>query len=113
MMLKFGRPVLVLAAALTFAAASVPSFAQAQGYYPGGWGGGGYYGGGYYGGGYYGAGCGCAPPPPPPPPCCAPPPCCVYGAGYPGGGYPGGYPGSPVIYGTNGSVGYGRGYYGY
>jgi hypothetical protein len=34
MMLKFGRPVVVLAAALTFSAASMPSFAHAQGYGP-------------------------------------------------------------------------------
>jgi hypothetical protein len=114
MMLKFGRGVVVLTAALTLVAASIPSFAEAQGYGPAGgwgggpWGGGGYYGAGYNGTGYYGAGCGCAPPPPPP--CCLPPPrpCCVYGGGY----YPDPVWAEPGGWGGPGRGGYGRGGYG-
>jgi hypothetical protein len=101
MMLKFGRIAAVSAAALTLAAATVPSRAEAFGYYPNGYG----YGPVAYGGGYsYGGLCGCQvyvpPPPPPPPPCCryAPPPCCAYDGGWNRGGYGGG--------------GYGGGYYG-
>ena len=78
MMLKFGRMAVVSTAVLALAAATIPSRAEADGYYRGGYGRGGYgYGGGYYAGG------GCCQvyvPPPPPPPCCrvyAPPPCCV------------------------------------
>jgi hypothetical protein len=110
MMLKLGRIAIVLTAALTFAAASIPSYAEAQGYGPaGGWGRGAWGGGGYWGGGGWNnvgwGGCGCQVwVPPPPPPCCAPPPCCVYG----GGGDP--------IWRENGGWsgrGYGGGYYGY
>ena len=102
MMLKFGRLAAVCAAALTLAAATIPSRAEAFGYYPNGYS----YGPVAYGGGYsYGGLCGCQvyvpPPPPPPPPCCrvyAPPPCCAYDGGWNRGGY--------------GHGGYGGGYYG-
>jgi hypothetical protein len=104
MLLKLRRITAVLAAALTFAAASIPTNVHAQGYYGfgpgyagvgwgrGAWGGGPYYGGG---GGWYnagwggGGGCGCCcrvyVPPPPPPPCC----CCGgwRGARWGGGGW--------------------------
>jgi hypothetical protein len=107
MLLKLRRITAVLAAALTFAAASIPTNAGAQGYYgygPAYVGAGGYgrgaWGGPYGAGGWDNAGwggCGCCcrvyvPPPPPPPPCC----CC---GGYGGVGY--------------GGVGYGYGYGGY
>src|SRR5215468_4483274 len=102
MLQRLRRITAVLAAALTFAAASVPTTVQAQGYYgygPGyagagwgrGWGGGPYYGGGYRAAGWGGGGCGCCcrvvlpPPPPPPPPCC----CCGGGGVRWGGGYGG------------------------
>jgi hypothetical protein len=108
MMLKFGRIAVVSTAALTLAAAIIPSSAEAYDYYPGGYGAVG------YGGGYYGGGCGCQVyiPPPPPPPCCrvyTPPPCCAYGGGwgrgaYYGGGY-GGYYGA-AAYGGGGYGGY-------
>ncbi len=100
MMLKFGRIAVVSTAVLTLAAATIPSKAEAFGFFPGGYGPV-----GYGGGGSYGGGCGCQVyVPPPPPPCCrvyAPPPCCVYGGGgwdrggygYYGGGYGGGYGG--------------------
>ena len=105
MMLKLGRIAVVSAAALTLAAASIPTKAQAFGFLApaiiasaiigagsGAWGGAraccDYGGGGYAYGGY---GC-CVQVPPPPP-------CCYYGGGWGGGrGYYGG--------------GYG-GYYGY
>ena len=112
MMLKLGRIAVVSTAALTLAAATIPTKAEAFGFllapallgsaFLGAVGsGGGYYGGG---GGYYGGGC-CqvyAPPPPPP--------CCVYGGdgdwsepgGWSGQGYRRGYGG--------GYGGYGRGY---
>ena len=113
MMLKLGRIAVVSMAAFTFAAATIPTKAEAFGFllapallgsaFLGAVGsGGGYYGGG---GGYYGAGCCQVYAPPPPPPCCQvyvpppPPPCCVYGGGWGrggyggyGGGYGGGYP---------------------
>jgi hypothetical protein len=65
MMLKLGRIAVVSTAALKFAAATIPTKAEASaGFIPGaygpvGYGGGGYYGGGYRGdyggyGGYYG-----------------------------------------------------------
>src|SRR5215510_3179719 len=92
MLQRLRRITAVLAAALTFAAASIPTTVQAQGYYGygpgyggvgwgrGAWGGGSYYGGGWNNAGWGGGGCGCCcrvyVPPPPPPPCC----CC-------GGGY--------------------------
>jgi hypothetical protein len=110
MMLKFGRVVVVSTAALALAAATIPSKAEASGYFPGGYGAVGYGGGGYYGSG---SGCGCqAYVPPPPPPCCrvyAPPPrpCCVYGNGWDRGGYYGGG------YGVGYDGGYGNGYGGY
>ena len=107
MMLKFGRIALVSTAALTLAAAIIPSKAEAFLYYPGG------YGAVAYGGaGYYGGGCGCqvyVPPPPPPPPCCR-----VYGPqplGYGGGYYGGGYGGGYGAYG-GGGYGYNGGGYG-
>jgi hypothetical protein len=100
MMLKFGRIAVVSTAALTFAAATIPTKAEAadlfipRGHGPVAYG---------------GAGCGCQVwVPPPPPPCCAPPPCCVYGGGYGGGGYGGGGYGG----GGYGGVGYGGGGYG-
>jgi hypothetical protein len=113
MMLKLGR----IAAALTIAAASIPTNAGAADLFvPRGRGPV-----AYGGGGYYGAGC-CAPPPPPPccqvyapppPPCCQvyvppppPPPCCVYDGGWGGGYYAG-------AYGSYSSGGYGGGYYDY
>ena len=74
MMLKLGRIAVVSTAALTLAAATIPTKAEAFG-----WG-----------------GCGCQVAPPPccqvyvPPP---PPPCCVYGGGWGRGGYGGGYGG--------------------
>jgi hypothetical protein len=78
MMLKFGRIAVVSTAALTLAAATIPSKAEAFGFFPGGYGPVGW-------GGGYGGGCGCQVyVPPPPPPCCrvyVPPPCCVYGGG--------------------------------
>src|SRR5258708_16705255 len=100
MMLKLGKIAVVSTAALTLAAATIPTKAEAFGFllapallgsaFLGAVGsGGGYYGGG---GGYYGGGCCQVAPPPccqvyvPPPP---PPPCCVYGGGS-GGGYCGG-----------------------
>lgn len=99
----------VLTAALTLAAASIPTNVKAQGYGygpayvgAGGWARGAWdEGGPYGGGGWYnagGGGCGCCcrvrvPPPPPPPPCC----CC---GGYGGVGYGGG------VYGGYGGVGY-------
>src|SRR5258705_9098261 len=99
MMLKLGRIAVVSTAALTLAAATIPTKAEAFDFllapallgsaFLGAVGsGGGYYGGG---GGYYGGGCCQVAPPPccqvyvPPPP---PPPCCVYGGGY-GDGYGG------------------------
>src|SRR5450631_298404 len=108
MMLKLSRIAVVSTAALTLAAATIPTKAEAFGFllapallgsaFLGAVGsGGGYYGGG---GGYYGGGC-CqvyAPPPPPP--------CCVYGGGY-GGGYGGDYGGG---YGGGYGRGYGGGY---
>ena len=94
MMLKFGRIAVASTAALTLAAATIPTKAEAFGW-----------------GSWDGCGCQVAPPPccqvyvpPPPPPCCrvyAPPPCCGYGGGWDRGGYGSGYGG-----------GYG-GYYGY
>ena len=114
MLLKLRRITAVLTAALTLAAASIPTNVEAQGFYgpgyvgAGGWGRGAWDGGGGWGGGGWG-GCGCCcrrvwvPPPPPPPPCC-----CCGGYGYGGGGYGGvGYGG--VGYG---GVGYGGGGYG-
>src|SRR5258708_10994171 len=103
MMLKLGRIAVVSTAALTLAAATIPTKAEAFGFllapallgsaFLGAVGsGGGYYGGG---GGYYGGGCCQVAPPPccqvyvPPPP---PPPCCVYGGGY-GGRYGRGFGG--------------------
>ncbi len=107
MMLKFGRIAVVSAAVLALAAATIPSRAEADGYYRGGYGpvGNGYRSGGYYAGG---GGCGCQAyvPPPPPPPCCrvyAPQPCCGYGGGWDRGGY----------YGAGYGGGYGGGYDGY
>jgi hypothetical protein len=109
MMLKFGRIAVVSATVLALAAAAIPSRAEADGYYRGGYG---PVGNGYRSGGYYAAerGCGCQayvpPPPPPPPPCCrvyAPPPCCVYGGGWDRGSY----------YGAGYGGGYDGGYYGY
>jgi hypothetical protein len=95
MMLKLGRIAVVSTAALTLAAATIPTKAEAadlfipRGHGPVAYG---------------GAGCGCQVwVPPPPPPCCAPPPCCVYGGGYGGVGYGGG---------GYGRVGYGGGGYG-
>src|SRR5712664_3718002 len=101
MLLKLRRITAVLAAALTLAAASIPTNAEAQGFYgPGYVGAGGWGGGGWDNAGWGGCGCCCrrvwVPPPPPPPPCY----CC---GGYGGGGYGG------VGYGGGG---YGRGYYG-
>jgi len=104
MMPKFGRIAVVSTAVLTFAAATVPTKADAFGFLlapaligsaiigagAGAWGGG-PYGGGPYAGGSYGCCQVWAPPPPPPPP-----PCCYYGGqgwgrgGYGGGGYGGG-----------------------
>ena len=100
MMLKSGRIAVVSTAALTLAAATIPTKAEAFGFLApviigsaiigagsGAWGGGGAYGGGgyAYGGGYGGYGC-CVQVPPPPPP-----PCCYYGGGWGGGrGYYGG-----------------------
>jgi hypothetical protein len=88
MMLKLGRIAVVSMAAFTFAAATIPTKAEAFGFllapallgsaFLGALG---------SGGGYYGGGC-CqvyAPPPPPP--------CCVYGGGWGRGGYGGGYGG--------------------
>jgi hypothetical protein len=90
MMLKLGRIAVVSTAALTLAAATIPTKAEAadlfipRGHGPVAYG---------------GAGCCQVRVPPPPPPCCAPPPCCVYGGvGYGGVGY--------------GGVGYGGGGYG-
>ena len=106
MMLKFSRIALVSTAALTLAAAIIPSKAEAFVYYPGG------YGPVAYGGvGYYGGGCGCQVyvPPPPPPPCCrvyGPQPWGVYGGGWDRGSYYGGG------YGGYNGGGY-RGYDGY
>jgi hypothetical protein len=91
MMLKLGRIAVVSTVALSLAAATIPTKAEAFGfllapvligsafigagaYGSGAWGGGGAYGGEVYGGGPYGGGGDCcrvwAPPPPPPPPCC-------------------------------------------
>jgi hypothetical protein len=123
MMLKLGRIAVVSTAALTLAAATIPTKAEAFGFllapaligsaFLGTLGSGdGYYGGG---GGYYGGGC-CQVASPPccqvyvPPP---PPPCCVYGGGYRGrygGGYRGGYGGG---YAGGYDGGYGGGYGGY
>jgi hypothetical protein len=107
MLLKLRRLTAVLAAALTLAAASIPTNAEAQGYYGPGYGGPAYVGAGDWGRGAWGGdgpwrgggwdnagwgGCGCCcrrvwvPPPPPPPP----PRCCCCG-GYGGVGYGGGY----------------------
>jgi hypothetical protein len=104
MMLKFGRIAVVSTAALTFAAATIPTKAEAadlfipRGHGPVAYG---------------GAGCGCQVwVPPPPPPCCAPPPCCVYGGGYGGGGYGGVGYGGGYGGGGYGGVGYGGGGYG-
>jgi hypothetical protein len=72
MLLKLRRITAVLTAALTLAAASIPTNVEAQG-----WGGG-----GWDNAGWGGCGCCCRPPPPPPPPCC-----CCGGYGYGGGGY--------------------------
>jgi hypothetical protein len=90
MMLKLGRIAVVSTAALTFAAATIPTKAEAadlfipRGHGPVAYG---------------GAGCCQVRVPPPPPPCCAPPPCCVYGGGYGGGGYGGvGYGGGVRVY---------------
>jgi hypothetical protein len=89
MLLRLSRIVAVLAAALAFAATSVPTNAEAHGFLldpallgtggwgPGAWGGGPGWGGGGWndvgsGGGYWGGcGCGCCQVwvPPPPPPC--------------------------------------------
>src|SRR4051794_3836483 len=105
MMLKFGRRAVVSAAVLALAAATIPSRAEADGYFRGGYGpvGNGYRSGGYYAGG---GGCGCQVyVPPPPPPCCrvyAPPPCCGYGGGWDRGGYYGA--------GYDGGYGYGGGF---
>ena len=102
MMLKLGRIAVVSMAALTFAAATIPTKAEAadlfipRGHGPVAYG---------------GAGCGCqvwVPPPPPPPPCC-----CCGGYGYGGGGYGGvGYGGVGYGRGGYGGVGYGGGGYG-
>src|SRR6516165_8044283 len=106
MMLKLGRIAVVSTAALTLAAATIPTKAEAFGFLLGpallasAFIGAGAYGpGAYGGGGYYGGGC-CQVYAPPP--CCSPPPpspCCYYGGawgggrgGYYGGGY-GGYHG--------------------
>jgi len=110
MMLKFGRIAVVSMAALTFAAATIPTKAEAadlfipRGHGPVAYG---------------GAGCGCQVwVPPPPSPCCAPPPCCVSGDGYGGVGYGGGgyggvgYGGGGYGGGGYGGVGYGDGGYG-
>ena len=109
MMLKLGRIAVVSAAALTLAAATIPTKAEAFG-----WG-----------------GCGCQVAPPPccqvyvPPPCCQvyvpppPPPCCVYDGGWGRGGYGGGYGGGwgrggyGGGYGAGYGGGYGGGYNGY
>jgi len=106
MMLKFGRIAVVSTAVLTLVAATIPSSAQAFGYFPGGYGPVG------WGGGFVGSGCGCQVfVPPPPPPCCfvppPPPPCCVYGGGWGGGWGPRGFNGG---YGVGFGGGYGGGY---
>src|SRR5260370_42285710 len=102
MMLKLGRIAVVSMAALTFAAVTIPTKAEAADLFiPRG-----------HGPVAYGdAGCGCQVwVPPPPPPCCAPPPCCVYGGGYSGGYGGGGYGGGG--YGGGYGVGYDGGGYG-
>jgi hypothetical protein len=99
MMLKSGRIAVVSTAALTFAAATIPTKAEASaGFIPGAYGPV-----GYGGGGYYAGGCGCQ--------VYAPPPCCYYGAGWGGncGGYYGGYYGG----GYRGDYGGYGGYHGY
>ena len=108
MMLKFGRIAVVSTAVLSLAAATIPSKAEAFGYFPGGPGG---YGPVGWGGGFVGGGCGCQVyVPPPPPPCCyVPPPCCVYGGGWNRGFYGGGYGGGG--YGVGFGGGYGGGAY--
>ena len=106
-MLKFGRIAVVSTVALTLAAATIPTKAEAFGFLLApALIGSAIIGAGAYGPGVYGGGGCCQVYAPPPLPCCqvyAPPPpqlCCVYGGGY--GGYGAGYGG-----------GYGRGYYGY
>jgi hypothetical protein len=81
MLLKVRRIAVVLTAALTLAAASIPTNAEAGGFLLGpalvgavGWGGG-----GPWGGGGWQSSCGCRVWVPPPPCCCC--------GGYGGGGY--------------------------
>jgi hypothetical protein len=91
------RITVVLAAALTLAAGSIPTNAEAHGFLfgpaflgAGGWSGGGW-GGGGWGGGW--GGCGCCCQAPPRPPCCVGPPGCCGGwgsVGWGGGGWNGG-----------------------
>jgi hypothetical protein len=103
MLPRLRRIAVALTAALTLAAASVPTNAEARGFFVGpGWGGwdrgawvgggpgwgGGWGGGGWGNVGWGGGGCCVPPPPPPPPPCC----CCGgwNGGGWNGGGWDGG-----------------------
>ena len=110
MLLKLRRITAVLTAVLTLAAASIPTNAEAQGFYgpayagADGWGRGAWDNAGWDNAGSRGCGCGrrvWVPPPPPPRPCC----CCggYGGVRYGGGGY------GDVGYG---GVGYGGDGYG-